>query len=123
MAHFVFGEKQIKNALASKIIHALNTGLAASATSIDPNRRLWLPSIFSDLLEELFCDSFAIRFIGPCYSFAFIEMFDIAKFLDKNGAISSGASPAFEFSESHPANLYRIKRHADILEKTDGGRS
>lgn len=115
MAHFVFGEKQLRNALAPKIITALNTKLASTAPSINPPRRHWLARIFADLLEELFCDSFAIRFIGPCYSFAFIEIFDLGNVIDTAGGISPGATPSFEFSESHPADLYRIKRHAELL--------
>jgi hypothetical protein len=118
MAHFVFGEKNIQNALAPKIIEALNAQWAATSPSMDANRRRWLPQIFSDLLEELFCDSFAIRFIGPCYSFAYIEIFDIGNALDQSGSIRAVSSPFFEFSESHPAHLYRIKRHAEILEQT-----
>jgi hypothetical protein len=117
MAHFVFGEKDVQNALAPKIIVALQSRLAAAASSMNRNDLLRLPTMFSDLLEELFCDSFAIRFIGPCYSFAFIEIFDIGNTMDQSGLITSGV-PFFRFSESHPALLYRIKRHAEILEQT-----
>lgn len=118
MAHFVFGEKQIQNALAPKIISALNTQLAAVGPSMGPDKRLWLATLFSDLLEELFCDSFAIRFVGPCYALAFIEIFDLGNILDHAGVIRSGASPLFEFSASHPASLYRIKRQAELLDET-----
>jgi hypothetical protein len=118
IAHFVFGEKQIRNDLAPRIMTVLKTQLATAPPSIDPKKLRWLPNIFSDLLEELFCDSFAIRFIGPCYSFAFIEIFDIGNVVNQSGSIRTGSLPSFEFSESHPADLYRIKRHAELLDQT-----
>src|SRR6266404_5456135 len=44
---------------------------------------------------EIFCDLFAIRLIGPAFSFAALEFFNLLGVMSKSDCVT--------FSESHPA--------------------
>jgi hypothetical protein len=79
---------------------------------------MWIPTIIADWVEELFCDLFAVYLIGPCYTYAFIEIFDCANMLDQDGKLEPSASVMnFQFSNSHPAFLYRLRQQVEMLEK------
>src|SRR5208282_3533243 len=66
-------------------------------------------------------DLFAIRLVGPCYSFAYVELFGLTTIL--NPAAASGYSLTDEstiFSRSHPADLFRLKQHVVLLQGSAG---
>jgi hypothetical protein len=67
--------------------------------------------------EELFCDSFAVRLVGFCYSFAFIELFDTSKALDATGNLSQQRSADMTEFDEHPPDLFRVRQQRAILEK------
>lgn len=72
-AHYAFAEKQI----ATKLAPDLRAALIAAFSGVSGISGMG-PSITNALAawaEELFCDLFAIRVVGPCFSFAFIELF------------------------------------------------
>jgi hypothetical protein len=118
IGHFVFGEKKLRDSFANDIITSLTTHVAPVASLVSPDQLRWLPSILADHAEELFCDLFAIRFLGPCYSFAFIEILDLPNILDSSKHLNDTSSaPYLEFSESHPAVLFRIQQHTLLLER------
>jgi len=65
--------------------------------------------------EELFCDIFAVRLVGFCYSFAFIELFDVSKALDEVGNLTRSAGMT-DFDE-YPPHLFRLQQQVAILKK------
>ena len=117
IGHFVFEKRQLKDALALKIHAILNSTFAPVkdlVQKIGDSRRI--PTTIADWSEELFCDLFAVRFIGPCYSYAFIEIFDLTNYLSRDGSLDKDAAAlAVEFSYSHPAYLYRIQKQVEML--------
>lgn len=118
MGHFAYGETvSIEMALAQGISEALTKAFAGSEPLAPWDMALlvdWLKS----WAEEIFCDLFAIWVIGPCYSFAFIEIFDLTNVLNSsNGLNTAGTAPYLEFSQMHPALLFRIKQHLILLKK------
>lgn len=116
IGHYVFGKKQIATKLAPHLSSALNSAFP-SATPVGffgP----WITNILADWAQEMFCDLFAIRLVGPCFSYAFIEIFDVVNNLDASGGLfPSAAAENAKFSESHPADLFRLKQHVAWLEK------
>ena len=50
--------------------------------------RLQLVDRLAFWTEEVFCDLFAVRLIGFCFSLAFVELFDVSTVLDENSAYS-----------------------------------
>jgi hypothetical protein len=119
MGHFAYGEKSIGTALAGGIAGSLNKAFAGSSP-LDPRDMALLMDWLESWAEEIFCDLFAIWLIGPCYCYAFVEIFDLANVLDStNGLNASGATAYLEFQQMHPANLFRIKQHVTLLKKLD----
>ena len=46
-----------------------------------------LPAKLAKWAEELFCDLFAVQLLGPCYTFAFIELYDLLQQLRLDGTL------------------------------------
>ena len=114
-AHYAFAEKQVATSLAPD----LNAALIAAFSGVSGISGLGprITNILADWAEELFCDLFAIRVVGPCFSFAFIEIFDMANDLDASGDLyQTAAAEDAKFSFSHPADLFRLKQHVALLE-------
>ncbi len=117
IGHFVYGELQLLNTLAAKIAVALQA-FAPAAAMLKPEDRLRVPPIVAGWVEELFCDLFAVRLVGPCYSYAFVEIFDLTNNLTADGKINAAAvGPSMEFSDSHPADMYRMQKQIGLLTK------
>jgi len=121
MGHFVFEKQQLKDDLAPKIEASLDPAFKPAMDllqkqQIDANSLKRIPSVLASWTEELFCDLFAIRFIGPCYSYAFIELFDLSNYMNRDGTlrIKAGAPP-LQFSHSYPGHLYRLQKQAEML--------
>jgi len=116
VGHFVFGELQLLNSLSQPISDALVAAFASVLTQLTPEDRLRVPTVVAGWAEELFCDLFAVRLVGPCYTFAFAEIFDLTNNFNLNGTINPvAAAPAMEFSDSHPADLYRVQKQVSSL--------
>jgi hypothetical protein len=115
IGHYVFDKKQIATRLAPKMMSALAAAFPSGSRigSSGPS----ITNALADWAEELFCDLFAIRLVGPCFSYAFIEIFDLVNDLDASGALfPSAAAEDAKFSASHPADLFRLKQHVSLLE-------
>lgn len=67
--------------------------------------------------KEIFCDLFAVRLVGPCYSFAYIELFDLLNLLGKDGTLTVGedAKPSILMYRAHPSHPFRVKSQAELL--------
>ena len=67
--------------------------------------------------KEIFCDLFAVRLIGPSYSFAYTELFDLPNLLNKDGTLTVGADarPPILMYRAHPSHPYRIKEQVELL--------
>jgi hypothetical protein len=118
LGHFIFGEKQLKNVFEPHIQKALDASFKAVAATLTLQERKWMPTIVTDWVEELFCDLFAVLLVGPCYTYAFIEIFDLCNLLGAAGKLDhSAAATNYQFSDSHPALLFRLQQQVRMLEK------
>jgi hypothetical protein len=118
MGHFVFQKFEQKVKLLPGVEQCLNQSLA-SQTPTDVLD--WSRDRLLSWAEELFCDLFAIRLVGPCYALAYVELFGLTTIL--NPADPSGYSltpESFIFSRSHPADLLRLKQHVSLLKGSIG---
>src|SRR5262249_38618894 len=57
--------------------------------------------------QEIFCDLFALRLIGPAFSFALIEIMGMLGFLSPETST--------RFNPTHPAPAYRFAEHLEAL--------
>src|SRR5216683_4561174 len=118
IGHFVFQELGLKRVLLPEIQKNLEQALGSEVDHASPDNLDWSKDRLASWAEELFCDTFAIWLVGPCYAFTYIEIFGLTTIL--NPAIAAGFSitaGSALFSRSHPADLFRIKQHVLILKK------
>ena len=112
MGHHVFGDKGLETKLSPAIEQELHRNFGAALSTLD---RSAITTMLVRWAEEMFCDVFAVRLVGFCYSFAFIELFDIAKALDDTGNLTrSGGMTDFD---EYPPHLFRLQQQAAILRK------
>ena len=68
---------------------------------------------------EIFCDLFAAMLVGPCYTYAYIEAYDLSVILDSEGQISNVRfNPRLKFYAKHPSHLYRLQQQAILLRES-----
>ncbi|MGB6130666.1 MAG: hypothetical protein WBG54_02715 [Acidobacteriaceae bacterium] len=106
MGHYVFGELSLATKLKAVVEKELRSRLGR-------RRKPWVGVLVERItrwLEELFCDAFAVRLVGLCFSAAFVELFDLARYLDEKGALSKGRTGGeTEFAE-YPPDLLRLRQ-------------
>jgi hypothetical protein len=73
----------------------------------DPETRAFAEKMVESWTQEIFCDLFAIRLVGPAFSFALVEMLGMLDFLSTEGRV--------KFDEEHPASACRFAEHINLL--------
>jgi hypothetical protein len=117
MGHYVYQEKTNRGELAElqrRLREAPAEALKPIMASITAQDVEWCFLRLSSWAQELFCDLFASRLVGPTYSFAYLEIFDLALILDPSG------NPLIResiFSMSHPADVFRLREQCRMLDK------
>lgn len=79
MGHYVFGQRHLRPLLIAEIESALRQTLGNKYAGQGLQDRSFHFGLLAKWAEELFCDLFATYLIGPSYSFAYVELFDVAK--------------------------------------------
>jgi dCTP deaminase len=116
MGHYVFGDLKLAQKFRSKIDALL---LKRYSTKLGTEKRGTLADAMTFWAEELFCDVFAVRLIGFCFSLAFVELFDIATVLDENGTYEGSRAGKQRFFDQYPPDLFRLRLQVSVL-KSDG---
>jgi hypothetical protein len=112
MGHFVFQELQKWPELLPEAMNAVQSTFGADYPTLKPEDLAWCRDRMRSWTEEIFCDLFAISIVGPAYSLAYIELFDLVKMIYAGPA---AAKEELEFSLSHPADAFRISEHVRLL--------
>ena len=76
LGHFAFEELALEQGLSSKINEVLRTTLTDYSGLSEPDLS-WCRERLKYWSEEIYCDRFAIGLIGPAFSLAYIELFDL----------------------------------------------
>ena len=112
IGHFVYEELSNSNPphsgfsfLKSNTIQSLKK--AFGRRSKNPQAFTFALKIIENWTQEIFCDLFAIRLVGPAFSFSFIEMLGMLGFLSKATSI--------KFNPTHPAPACRLAEHVEML--------
>ena len=101
LGHFTL-EVYPKDPLAEAAERSLKDVYGARYTRLSKDRRAGAKVLLRKWAEEVFCDLFAIRLIGPAFSFASIEMFSLIGLLleeNKRKFLPSHPAPACRFGE------------------------
>jgi hypothetical protein len=115
IGHFVYEE--LSNAdppvaamdgLASEMIKCLQSNVRPDFNALDRNSQVYLITVLQNWAQEVFCDLFAIRLIGPAFTFASVELFGLLGLMGKTAQV--------RFSDSHPAQACRFSEHLGQLQ-------
>ncbi len=74
---------------------------------LDPQTFTFVRQIIERWTQEIFCDLFAIRLVGPAFSFSLIEMLGLLGVLSEKDSV--------KFNQTHPATAYRLSEHVSML--------
>jgi len=117
LGHHVFAHSALSERFATQFEKELN-----EYRDIQISMRTDIVVSFTKWVEEIFCDLFAVRMFGFCFSFAYIELFDVSNCLDANDRFLSRFAAArgiTNFSPEYPPDLLRLRQQTSLL-KTDG---
>jgi hypothetical protein len=74
--------------------------------------RTWAKRVLRAWTREVFCDLFALRFLGPAFTFALIDVLSLIDLMQEGTTV-------VVFDQEHPAPALRLKLQVDQL-KRDG---
>ena len=109
LGHFVFEELSSNShptfeALETELLNAV----AKIIPTAPPEQKQLALTILRTWTHEIFCDLFAISLVGPCFSFAFVELLGLLSALQPDVTIV--------FNQTHPASACRFRQHLEFLE-------
>jgi len=112
LGHFVFDKQTAGrgNAAFTQLVRAMKTAFDKRLGRIPrASDKAWAKRVLKNWTVEVFCDLFALRFIGPAFTFALIDFLSL---------IGQGTTDVI-FVEEHPAPALRLKVQIERL-KRDG---
>jgi hypothetical protein len=78
-----------------------------------------LPFRLAKWAEELFCDLFAVQLVGPCFAFAYIELYDQLQLLKFDGTLHwERLKTGLDFYPLYPSHPFRVQRQAVMLKNS-----
>lgn len=120
IGEYVYSEKLLDDQLRPEVKAALGLVYGVEYETKDKTQKSGLVDTVISWAKELFCDLFAVYLVGPCYTFAYIELFDLPNLLDKSGTIAATKpKPPIQFYPLHPSHPFRIKYQADLLKRLE----
>jgi len=120
IAEYVYAENSLNNLLQPEAEVALQGVLGQEYESRDKTQKSSCIDTVLGWAKELFCDLFAVQLIGPSYTLAYVELFDLPNLLDRGGSVAiSTARPPMRFYDKHPSHPFRVKHQADLLKRLD----
>jgi hypothetical protein len=110
IGHFVYEELSTSIPLSGSFAQ-LESATAQCLTKFqsDPEILALAEEIIESWTQEIFCDLFALRLVGPAFSFALVEI------LAMLGSLSYEATVTF--NQEHPSPACRFTEHVDLLRK------
>ncbi len=108
IGHFVYEELSTQTPIHPDIL-ALQSITDRSLRKLFKGRqvRALAAKIIENWTKEIFCDLFAIRLLGPAFSFALVEMLGMLGFLSRKVSV--------KFNPTHPAAAFRFAEHVNML--------
>jgi hypothetical protein len=117
IGHHAFGKKSVRPWLVAEIETALAQVIGDKYSKGNLPDRSTTIDLLAQWAEELFCDLFAVYLVGPCYSFAYVELYDVSSILDRHGAMANGEMRPFY--PLYPSDLFRVRQQALLLKSLD----
>jgi hypothetical protein len=118
IGEYVYARRQAEPTIASEAKVALAKELGAAFTDTSETVQSRMTKTVLHWAKEVYCDLLAVRLVGPCYSFAYTELFDLPNLLDKAGvqiADQEDAKPQLESYRLYPSHPLRVKLQSELL--------
>jgi hypothetical protein len=117
IGEYAYAKRGIEAGLASDAAAALEKHIGKEFATSPLTAQSLMTKTVLQWAKEIFCDLFAVRLIGPSYSFAYIELFDLMNLLNKDGNLIVGdnTKPPIQSYRAHPSHPFRVKAQAELL--------
>jgi hypothetical protein len=114
MGHYVAAKKKFIAHILGEADESLK--ITMKETYPKGNGSLQLPFRLAKWAEELFCDLFAIQMVGPCYAFAYIELYGQLQLLKFDGTLHRDRlKTGLDFYPLYPSHPFRVQQQAVML--------
>lgn len=118
IGHHLYQGTAVENILRPMVNTALAASFPAYEKEDQPNKDSLVKAV-TRWAEEIFCDIFGIALLGPCYTYAYIEAYDLSVVLDSAGKISEERIRLrTDFYERHPSHVFRLQQQAMFLHES-----
>jgi hypothetical protein len=118
IGEYVYAKRRIQPLLAMNVTVALQEVLGSAFTAKGQTVQSRMVKPVLQWAKELFCDLVAVRLSGPCYSFAYVELFDLPNLLNKSGmklVTDDDARPQLRSYRMYPSHPFRVKVQSELL--------
>jgi hypothetical protein len=116
IGHFAYDRKSLLGFIKAEAEAAVKLEDKGRAKSTERNAMV---EVVAQWAEELFCDLFAVMLIGPCYTFSYIEFFDIVNLLSReDGLCEPKLVERLPFYPEHPSHIFRVQQQSQLLKST-----
>ncbi len=114
MGHYVAAKKRFLAHILGEAEESLK--LTMKENYPEGKESFQLPFKLAKWSEELFCDLFAVQLVGPCYAFAYIELYDQLQLLKFDGTLHrERLKTGLDFYQGYPSHPFRVQRQALML--------
>jgi hypothetical protein len=110
LGHFVFDKQRADrgNGAFTQLARVMKTAFDKRLSRIPKaSDKAWAKRVLKAWTVEVFCDLFALRFVGPAYTFALIDFLSL---------IGQGTTDVI-FDEEHPAPALRLRAQIERLKR------
>jgi hypothetical protein len=113
LGHYVFDRLAAvdeRSAAFTELFNAMDKAFEGTLGTaiISASTRTWAKSVLDAWTKELFCDLFALRHLGPAFSFALIDFLSLIGLMAEETEVT--------FDEKHPAPALRFREHLRRLD-------
>jgi hypothetical protein len=116
MGHYKYRGMPLENSLRKRADSAFKSLPANSDLVLDDEKKDALIKQLTLWAEELFCDLFGVMLLGPCYTYAYVEAYDLSAVLDCSGNISGERMPeSLRFYGMYPSHIFRLQQQSLLL--------
>jgi hypothetical protein len=110
IGHFAFDRKSLLGMIKAEAEEAVKL------EKIEQKDQNLAVEIIANWSEELFCDLFAVMLLGPCYVFAYVDLFDLSNLVTREGLLSEPKlAETTLFYWEHPSHIFRVQQQAQLL--------
>lgn len=116
MGHYMYRNIKLENDLKARLDTAIKSLVVDPDKTPDANAKDALIKRLNLWAEELFCDMFGVMLVGPCYTYAYIEAYDLSAVLDCAGQLSDDRLlPRLQFYDKYPSHIFRLQQQSVLL--------